>query len=99
MAKRRELTYTRRERLERKKPGPTAKARAKRRRQLRPLIKSVRAQVVDRACGFCENCGTPCRQSGEAHHKIHRSQGGKWTLDNIVFLCRTCHGLQHGVRR
>lgn len=79
---------------------PTIKVeKAQKKRAEQKVVKSVRAQVVERAGGRCERCGRPCRQSGEAHHKVKRSQGGKWTLENIEFICRTCHGLAHGVKR
>ncbi len=83
----------------RKKLGTTARYRAKRRRAGRKIVYSIRAQVVRRAEGCCERCGRGCLHSGEAHHKIHRSQGGQWTMENIEFLCPTCHGTAHGVKR
>ncbi|ABE67682.1 hypothetical protein Wildcat_77 [Mycobacterium phage Wildcat] len=50
--------------------------------------------VYARSRGICERCG---RREGESyHHRVNRSQGGWWTVDNIVHLCgdgvRGCHG-------
>jgi hypothetical protein len=32
---------------------------------------------------------------GHAHHRIPRSRGGQWTLDNMEYLCPECHQLAH----
>jgi len=81
--------------LNRRKPGPTAKARAKRRRQGMAWAKKVRAAVVRRAGGCCERCGVWCGDDGHAHHRIPRSRGGKWTELNIEYLCAQCHDTAH----
>jgi 5-methylcytosine-specific restriction endonuclease McrA len=54
---------------------------------------STHKQVLQRSRGLCERCG----RAGESdHHRKNRSQGGRWSLDNIVRLCgdgtRGCHG-------
>ncbi len=71
----------------------TRKGREKRAQQKR--LKSVRQLCLERANGCCEWCGKSCRQRGEGHHKIPRSRGGKWTVENIVFICRACHLKAH----
>ncbi len=78
-------------------PRRILKARQKRAEQ--KMVRIVREAVVFRADGRCEICGVPCVETGEAHHKDLRSRGGKWTMANILFLCRKCHGKQHGVNR
>ncbi len=76
-------------------PGPTAKARAKRKRALMKLAKVVRAGVVARAEGCCERCGLYVGDDGHAHHRIPRSRGGPWTELNIEYLCAQCHSTAH----
>jgi len=44
--------------------------------------------------------GNRCQECGRIailhrHHEIHRSQGGKDTLDNLRFLCPICHMRVH----
>lgn len=77
------------------KPEPRKRIKAQKKRAARKVVYSVRVQVVQRANGHCERCGRACLSSGEAHHRIPRSRGGKWTLENIQFLCRTCHQTAH----
>ena len=77
------------------KPGPTARARATRRRAAMALAKVVRAAVVKRAEGCCERCGLYVGDDGHAHHRIPRSRGGKWTIENIQYLCVVCHQTAH----
>ncbi len=91
-----ELTYsTPLPRRARKKPGPTAKYRAKRRRYVGKVVKHVRPQLVARAQGICERCPQWCGDYGHAHHRIPRSRGGTWTLENLEYLCPGCHMLAH----
>jgi 5-methylcytosine-specific restriction endonuclease McrA len=81
------------------KGTPRRILKARKKRCERRVIREVRAAAINRARGFCERCGVHCLYSGEAHHLVYRSRGGKWTLENILFLCRSCHGLAHGVKR
>ena len=53
-------------------------------------------EAVPVKIGRCEECGKFANL--DRHHKIHRSQGGKDTPDNIVYLCRICHMKAHGTR-
>ena len=47
----------------------------------------------------CSNCGKlPDFRGIQKHHKIFRSHLGGDTIDNIEFLCGTCHGIRHGVK-
>jgi 5-methylcytosine-specific restriction endonuclease McrA len=50
-----------------------------------------------------ENTGTLCwlcdmRPGAHIHHRIHRSQGGGDTPENLVWLCMVCHSEEHGIR-
>jgi hypothetical protein len=50
---------------------------------------TCRRIVMQRSQGICERC-----QSGrgcEMHHRLNRSQGGRWEPANIVHLCHDCH--------
>jgi len=77
------------------KPEPRKRVKARRKRQAAQVVKSVRAQCVERSGGSCEECGCECLFDGHAHHKIPRSLGGKWTTENIVYLCPLCHAKAH----
>ena len=49
----------------------------------------------DRAGAFCERCGVYASVRGlTLHHRVKRSQGGKWSPENIVALCG--HGTTPG---
>lgn len=50
---------------------------------------SCRRSVVERSNGLCEKCGQ--QRGSEAHHRKNRSQGGKWDVGNILWLCHDCH--------
>lgn len=49
--------------------------------------------VKKRAEYKCENCF----QHGaiQIHHRVHRSQGGKHTISNLISLCSACHSNSH----
>lgn len=42
----------------------------------------------------CEGCGR--RRAGTAHHRVKKSQGGRWAAANLLRLCGSgttgCHG-------
>ena len=82
----------------RKKTGPTARARAAKRRKARATIAAVRAAVVERAAGCCESCGVWLGEDGHAHHIVPRSLGGLWTEANIRYACLRCHMSAHRLR-
>ncbi len=58
----------------------------------KPLEKLLN-QVYERANGICEKCRK--RAGVEFHHIIFRSQGGSDTMENLIFLCKKCHGKEH----
>jgi 5-methylcytosine-specific restriction endonuclease McrA len=55
----------------------------------RQLSKAAR----DRDQGQCALCGSTNRV--QAHHRIHRRDGGPDTLDNLISLCGRCHRAAH----
>lgn len=73
------------------KPEPRRRVKAGAKRAARKIIQSVRAAVVTRANGCCERCGAFVGDAGHAHHRIPRSRGGAWTVENIEYLCPGCH--------
>ncbi|QSM04673.1 hypothetical protein PROPHIGD54-2_73 [Mycobacterium phage prophiGD54-2] len=56
--------------------------------------RQCRIEVLRRSGGLCERCGIGGGLS--MHHRKKRSQGGPWSLDNIVHVCGHgtvgCHG-------
>lgn len=60
-------------------------------------------EVLDRACGRCEECGEDApfkrRRNGtpylEVHHRVMLSEGGHDTVENAVALCPNCHRRFH----
>lgn len=65
--------------------------------QVRKLVKERAVSVfgdwilgwIDVATPMCEACGK--WGVDEIHHRLNRSQGGKWSPSNCVGLCRWCH--------
>ena len=63
----------------------------------------VVAEVLERAAGKCESCGSPApfkkRSNGfpylEVHHKKQLAHGGKDIVSNAVALCPNCHRKAH----
>jgi 5-methylcytosine-specific restriction endonuclease McrA len=55
----------------------------------RRLSKAAR----DRDQGECALCGSTNRV--QAHHRVHRKEGGPDTLENLVSLCARCHRAAH----
>lgn len=43
---------------------------------------------------FTEKSGDP-RFIGQAHHIVYRSAGGGSTLENLAWLCGSCHDAEH----
>ena len=54
-----------------------------------PVLKALRAHVLERAKGRCERCGGKVRL--DIHHVLRRSAGGPDIPSNAVALCRPCH--------
>lgn len=67
----------------------------------------VVAEVLLRACGLCEDCGSPApfrRASDgspylEVHHKVALAMGGEDTVANAIGLCPNCHRRVHFGRK
>jgi RNA polymerase-binding transcription factor DksA len=63
----------------------------------------VITEVLERANGFCEECGNqaPFRRASdgshylEVHHKEPLSKGGDDTVENAIALCPNCHRKAH----
>lgn len=63
----------------------------------------VIAEILDRANGFCERCGSaaPFISSAtgqpylEVHHKTRLADGGYDTVKNAIALCPNCHRHEH----
>ena len=63
-------------------------------------LMELREKVYDRSMGVCELKLKGCEwyagwKSGELHHKVHRSLGGSDTIDNCLFVCKSCHRKEH----
>ena len=65
--------------------GKVSRRRAANLRALWPLL-------LERSAGRCEwpHCGV--RRPLDPDHIVKRSQGGQETLQNILAVCRRCHG-------
>ncbi len=94
-----ELTYERYQR--RTKPGPTARARAKRRRAEQPFAVQVRATCVERD-GYCRLMGlSPCAGASQWAHleamKRARTRGmlpeARHATTHSAMFCERHHGL------
>ena len=84
------------------KPEPRRKAKARAKRQEAAWRADVRRQVKARANGRCEKCGKSLptifpEDHGEMHEIISRaktrgmSPERRFSLENCVFWCATCH--------
>ena len=51
--------------------------------------RKCREVVYARSNSVCEMCGGA--RATEAHHRMNRSQGGKWTPENCLHLCSKDH--------
>lgn len=49
--------------------------------------------LLGRTAGLCEGCRTTTWT--DKAHRLAASQGGRWTPDNILGLCRACHAWSH----
>lgn len=54
----------------------------------------IREKTLRRDNYRCQRCFEN-RGPLQAHHIVPKSDGGPDTLDNLVTLCRPCHGVQH----
>lgn len=57
----------------------------------KPVYAEVRRR--DKYCRACFSDGE------EVHHITFRSHGGQDTLDNLIFLCKKCHGRAHNTEK
>lgn len=63
----------------------------------------VIAEVLERANGFCENCGNPApfrramdnQPYLEIHHHFRLADGGEDTVENAMAVCPNCHRQLH----
>lgn len=78
-------------------PKPESRKRIKGRkdRAKAKVRKAVRKIRVSDAGECCERCGRWCGEDGHAHHRIPRSRGGEWTVENIQYICADCHETAH----
>ncbi len=75
----------------RKKPGPMARYRAKRRRAAMKMAKPIREYVFDREQNICRCCRI--RRAESRHELIPRGRGGKITKRNCVAVCGQLIGI------
>ena len=62
--------------------------------------RELKAQLMERCRGLCEDCGQlPDFRGLAKHEKVFRSHGGN-PLDpeNCQMLCGKCHSKAHGIR-
>jgi len=65
-----------------------------------PNWDKLRKKTLERDNYTCQRCGYDPGCTGrsvplQAHHIVPRSDGGADSLDNLITLCRSCHGVQH----
>lgn len=51
--------------------------------------RAARKIVRERADGRCEVCSSA--RGTDMHHRRNRSQGGRWTPENLMLLCHSHH--------
>jgi len=58
--------------------------------------KRLRAKVIERAMGVCEECMAWSRVTPgtEVDHIKPKAQGGSDSLDNLQLLCESCHRIK-----
>jgi 5-methylcytosine-specific restriction endonuclease McrA len=87
--------------VERRARARRAEARRERQREYRRYLrtdgwKERRQVALDRAGGFCEDCGT--RDSLEVHHRTYVRKGAERPED-LVAVCGDCHDERHRGKR
>lgn len=55
----------------------------------------VSKQVRKSAAGQCQICGEPNYDLLDVHRITPGHEGGRYTIQNTVVLCCTCHRLHH----
>jgi 5-methylcytosine-specific restriction endonuclease McrA len=56
-------------------------------------LRAYRLEMQGEPCMACE-----LRRGEHVHHVKFRSQGGGDVAHNLMWLCRYCHDLAHGIR-
>lgn len=62
--------------------------------QTRPINAKLKLSVKERDNFKCVECGNSDIEL-HVHHKIHRKDGGRDEIDNLITLCVECHTKQH----
>jgi len=58
----------------------------------------TRTYILGRDQWVCQDCGEDLRDEdakAEVHHITPRSEGGSDDYENLIALCRSCHGARH----
>lgn len=74
------------------------KARRRQRKRARQIPEAVRIAVFSRALGQCEAAAlddTSCAGPAHFHHVLRRSQGGRDTESNLLYVCASHHARIH----
>lgn len=61
-------------------------------------LKTLQTYVLERDNYSCQ--GNDCPGGfplDRPHHIVFKSQGGSDTMENLITLCRHCHGKKHGI--
>lgn len=58
-----------------------------------PVIEGIRQAVLSRDNHKCIECGGTDELN--VHHVLPEKYGGKYTPENLITLCRTCHSTKH----
>ena len=87
--------------VERRAAARRLEARRERQRQYRRYLrtegwKQRRRVALDRAAGFCEDCGA--RTKLEVHHRTYKRKGTERPED-LVAVCHSCHDERHHGKR
>lgn len=59
-------------------------------------VTRARRRVLERCGGLCECCGEWMGPVWACHHRKLRSQGGDWSLPNLLALLPACHNMSSG---
>lgn len=62
------------------------------------LNPKLRKHVLDRDGWRCRWCGAT-NQGGDLHHIRYRRGASDDVAENLITLCRSCHGFVHGTMR
>ena len=60
-------------------------------------LQKLYQRVFERDNYTCQDCGTMKNIDRAPHHKVFKSQGGEDISENLITLCRVCHGKKHGI--